>query len=124
MSEQASTRGYETSDAPPWLIASLAIGAAAFVLVTPLILQALNPVHERAASPDQHPPAPQLQIDARSDLARFRRTEQSQLAALGWVDRDQNVVRIPIDEAMRLVVRRGLPGWPGGSANSSAPAAR
>jgi hypothetical protein len=124
MSEQASARGYETSDAPPWLIASLAIGAAAFILVTPLILQALNPVHERSARLERHPPAPQLQIDARSDLASFRQTEQSQLDALGWVDRDQNVVRIPIGDAMRIVAQRGLPGWPGGSASSSTSAER
>ncbi len=124
MSEQASTRGYETSDAPPRLIAALAIGSAAFILLTPLILQLLNPVHERAAGPEQHPPAPQLQIDATADLASFRRNEQSQLDALGWVNRDQNIVRIPIGDAMRIIARRGLPGWPRASASFSAPAAR
>ena len=124
MSEQASTHGYETSDAPPWLIASLAIGAAVFILATPLILQAVNPVRERAAEPGQRPPSPRLQIDARSDLASFRRNEQSQLDAFGWIDRDQNVVRIPIGDAMQIIARRGLPGWPGGSPNSSASAAR
>jgi len=124
MSEQASTRGYETSDAPPWLIAALAIGAAVFILLTPLILRALNPVRERAAEPGQRPPAPRLQIDARSGLANFRQNEQSQLDALGWVDRDQNVVRIPIGDAMQIVARRGLPGWAEGAANSSASAAR
>jgi hypothetical protein len=106
------------------LIASLAIGAAAFILVTPLILHAVNPVHERAAEPGQRPPSPRLQIDAKADLASFRRNEQSQLDSPGWIDRDQNIVRIPIGDAMRIVARRGLPGWPGGSANSSASAAR
>ena len=123
MSEQASPSGYETSDAPPWLVASLAIGGAAFILLTPLILQALNPVHERAAQLGQRPPEPQLQIDAKSDLTSFRRHEQSQLDALGFVDRDQNLVRIPIADAMRIVARHGLPGWPG-PANSSASAMR
>ncbi len=124
MNDQASTRGYETSDAPPWLIAALAIGSAAFILFTPLILHALNPVHERVAEPGQRPPAPRLQIDAKSDLAGFRHSEQSKLDALGFIDRDQNVVRIPIGDAMRIIERRGLPGWPGGSANPSASAAR
>ena len=123
MSEQASTRGYETSDAPPWLIASLAIGSAAFILLTPLILQAFNPVHEHAAQPGQRPPAPRLQIDASSDLRSFRHGEQAKLDALGSADRDQKVVRIPIGDAMRIVAQRGLPSWPAGS-NSSASAAR
>jgi hypothetical protein len=122
MSEQAPTRGYETSDASSVLISALAVGFAAFILLSPLILKTLNPVRETTARPGQRPPEPRLQIDARSDLARFRSSEQSQLDTTGWIDRDHNIVRIPIKEAMQLIVRRGLRGWPGARTSSAATA--
>src|SRR5579871_5643298 len=122
MSDQAPTRGYEKSDAPPLLIGSLALGFAVFLFVSPLILQTLSPVRETTARPGQRPPEPRLQIDARSDLASFNRSEQSQFDATGWVDRDHNIVRIPIKDAMKLIVRRGLPGWPGARTSSAATA--
>ena len=124
MTEPAATRGYETSDAPPRLVAALAVGSAVFILCTPLILQALNPLHEHAAEPGRRPPAPRLQIDAKADLANLRRDEQSRLDALGWVDRNQNIVRIPIARAMQIIAERGLPGWPLGTAKRPAPPAR
>jgi len=35
--------------------------------------------------------------------------EQRTLTTYGWVDRNAGIVRIPIDEAMRLTTQRGLP---------------
>jgi hypothetical protein len=35
------------------------------------------------------------------------------LNGYGWVDRDAGVVHIPIDEAMRLMVERGVPAREG-----------
>jgi topoisomerase IA-like protein len=34
------------------------------------------------------------------------------LESYGWVDKDKGVVRIPIEEAMRLIAERGLPPTP------------
>jgi len=31
------------------------------------------------------------------------------LTSYGWVDKNAGVVRIPIDEAMKIVVKQGLP---------------
>ncbi len=55
------------------------------------------------------PPEPRLQTDPREDLANMRRAEDQVLSSYGWVDRNAGVVRIPIDQAMRLTVERGLP---------------
>jgi hypothetical protein len=55
------------------------------------------------------PPEPRLQTDPRDDLANLRRNEDRILTSYGWIDRNTGVVRIPIDEAMRLTVERGLP---------------
>ena len=55
------------------------------------------------------PPEPRLQTTPREDLRVFRAGEDETLATYGWVDRNAGNVRIPIDEAMRLTVERGLP---------------
>jgi hypothetical protein len=55
------------------------------------------------------PPEPRLQTNPRQDLRDLRAQEDEILDTYGWVDRNAGVVRIPIDEAMRLTVQRGLP---------------
>jgi hypothetical protein len=61
------------------------------------------------------PPEPRLQPTPpewrtpREDLQDFRRQEDQILNSYGWVDKNAGVVRIPIDEAMKVVVQRGLP---------------
>ena len=55
------------------------------------------------------PPEPRLQVNPRQDLADLREKEQQTLDTYGWVDRNNGVVRIPIDEAIKLTLERGLP---------------
>ena len=55
------------------------------------------------------PPEPRLQTNPRQDLRDMRKQEDDLLGHYGWVDKNAGVVRIPIDEAMKLVVQRGLP---------------
>jgi len=55
------------------------------------------------------PPEPRLQTNPRQDLQDFRAHEDAILTTYGWVDRNAGVVRIPISEAMKLTVERGLP---------------
>jgi hypothetical protein len=54
------------------------------------------------------PPMPRLQINPREDLRELRSAEETVLTSYGWVDQNNGVVRIPIDEAMKLTVQRGL----------------
>ncbi len=56
------------------------------------------------------PPAPRLQPDPIEDLNSLRASEHNLLNDYGWVDPKAGVVRIPIDQAMQLMVQRGLPG--------------
>ncbi|HUP50518.1 MAG TPA: hypothetical protein VNA04_17215 [Thermoanaerobaculia bacterium] len=44
-----------------------------------------------------------------TDLHEMRRAERQALESYGWVDREKGIVRIPIEEAKRRVVERGLP---------------
>lgn len=58
------------------------------------------------------PPEPRLQQTPREDLRAFRTGEDELLNRYEWVDRQAGVVRIPIAEAMKLTVQRGLPSRP------------
>ena len=62
-----------------------------------------------ASQEGRQPPEPRLQTDPRQDLADMRAKEDEQLQSYGWVDRNAGVVRIPIDEAIKLTLERGLP---------------
>jgi len=79
-----------------------------------------------AESPEaQQPPAPRLQIQEPKDLAAFRKEQAEILSTYGVVDRQKGIYRIPIEEAMRLTLERGLPtaGEPvAASAPAKAPA--
>jgi hypothetical protein len=67
------------------------------------------PAYPLAISREQVPPEPRLQTNPREDLAELRAKEDERLTSYGWVDKNAGVVRIPIDEAMKLTLQRGLP---------------
>jgi len=70
---------------------------------------------------DRMPPEPRLQTAPREDLREMRTEEDGILNTYGWVDRNAGVVRIPIGEAMKLTLQRGLPSRPA-AAEQPAPA--
>ena len=109
---------YETSDAAPRLIASLAAGIALFLVLSPVLLHFAFPGAVRGLSIGAYGavPAPALQISPSQDLANFRREEAASLSSYGWIDRDHKTVRIPIERAKQLILERGLPDWPKPSA--------
>jgi hypothetical protein len=57
----------------------------------------------------QAPPEPRLQTHPQQDLRDLRAREDAILHGYGWVDKNTGVARIPIEEAMKIVVQRGLP---------------
>jgi hypothetical protein len=123
MSDASHPRDYERSDAAPRLIGALATGLAVFLIVVPLLLFALYPDAPERGGIEGHlqqPPPPWLQVNPSADLAHLHERENAQLNTLGWVDRGKEIVRIPIDDAMRLLSERGLAGWP---SSASPPAA-
>ncbi len=57
-------------------------------------------------------PAPRLQTDVGADMARFRAEQLQQLNGAYWLDRDRDVVHMPIKDAMQDVASHGIPDWP------------
>jgi hypothetical protein len=76
-------------------------------------------------------PPPYLQTREPLGLERFRANEEQILTTYGWIDKNNGVVRIPIDRAKELLLERGIPGgkpMPAGSVmpgttDAAAPAA-
>src|ERR1700736_1250490 len=91
--------------------------------VSPLVTNA--PADTRKLSADykdylkQSFPAPQLEIDERSQLDKIRLDEEQTLSSYDWVDQKAGTVRIPIDRAMDLIAQRGLPVRPQGTGNTA-----
>jgi hypothetical protein len=54
-------------------------------------------------------PPPLLQVNPADDLQKMREANKQILEGYGWVDQQKGIVRIPIEQAMKLVVERGLP---------------
>lgn len=60
----------------------------------------------------QLPPEPRLQAEPRLDLKALREGEDQVLTTYAWVDPSHGVVRIPIQEAIKIVAAKGLPSKP------------
>jgi hypothetical protein len=114
------TTGHENRDASVrsivWTLAGLAVGAAlAFSLVYgifrymsdhPLTMAPPNPMAE---SEKQIPPAPRVDDHPAIELKDLHTYEDEFLGTYGWTDKQKGIVRIPIDHAMELELRKGFP---------------
>lgn len=54
-------------------------------------------------------PAPRLQRSTTFDMVEFRKREEAALSGYGWEDRRAGIARIPIERAMEILARNGLP---------------
>jgi hypothetical protein len=111
--------GHETSDASIRgvlaFLAALVVAVSAVAAVLWMVLDAWRtaaapPAAVRAFAPIAPTGAPELQTSPAEDLAALRRAEDERLAGCGWTE-DGTAVHIPIEQAMELVVERGLPRW-------------
>lgn len=66
------------------------------------------PATRKQAQP-QTPDAPQLQVNPAADMKQFREQENQKLDSYGWIDKQKGAVRIPVEQAMKIIAERGLP---------------
>lgn len=122
-SDESVKRGFEISDvdaknvtkAGIVLSAGLMIAGIVFSWTLYTVFRSYAPTPEAPPytliQPDtsSFPPMPRLQADPHTTLVPFVRAQDSILATYGWVSKDSGIARIPIERAMELVVKRGLP---------------
>jgi hypothetical protein len=113
--------GHEHTDANVWIIVKFGLWLAISAVVIHIGLAFLfglfvsrsqEPTAQfpLAAGQEQRlPAAPRLQRFPVNELYDFRLHEQAVLDKYGWVNKEAGVVRMPIAEAMRVAVERGLP---------------
>ena len=98
-------------------IGLLVVGAVIHVFLW-LLLGAYERQNERAQTQvyplaagqrDRLPPFPRFQENPQQELQEFRAKQKAQLESYGWVNKEAGVARIPIEEAMKTVIERGLP---------------
>jgi len=62
-----------------------------------------------ASNPQKEPPEPRLQKSPVMDLKEFQAAEEDLINQYAWIDPGQGIVRIPVERALELVAREGLP---------------
>jgi hypothetical protein len=116
----AGEPGHELSDLSPTNIAlfgaALAATIVAVLLVTYGLFRHFYKVETRSRvlpsplSYTREPtPEPHLLVRPGEDLKTMRKAEDVILRSYDWIDRDKGIVRIPIDRAIEILARRGLP---------------
>lgn len=69
---------------------------------------------------DRLPPAPRLQTEPKEELRVLRQHQRELLEGFAWVDKNGGVVRIPVEQAMKLTIERGLPARTAAAATPAA----
>jgi hypothetical protein len=121
--------GHESADVGGRFIGSafgLLIASLAVVTLCVLWLFPMPSTDRTLRTPLPVFPAPRLQPSPREEMQRFLAEERAQLTSYGWVDKSHDIVRLPVDLAMKEIAQRGIADWPtpaGPSAKNSTPSA-
>jgi hypothetical protein len=65
----------------------------------------------------QLPAGPQLQVNPREDLKKFRAQQEHALESYSWENKEDGTVRVPIERAMEMLLQKGLPVAPSSSSS-------
>jgi hypothetical protein len=124
-----SGSGHEHTDADVRLIVQFGLWLAIAAVLTHIGVWFLFGLfvdqRERASVPEyplatgverRLPAGPRLQQFPANEIYQFRLQESAVLDSYAWIDKSAGTVRIPVSEAMRLTVERGLPSRPASEA--------
>jgi hypothetical protein len=128
--------GHEHSDTNVWIIAkfglwlaisAIVISAGMGLLFGLFVKQSEEATQEFPLAVGQEqrlPAAPRLQQFPATEMDEVRQHENEVLQKYGWVNKETGVVRMPIADAMKLAVERGLPARAPQPASGERPAAQ
>ena len=112
-------RGYEQSDASASMLAKvgivLAVSLVCIFVGILLLFRVFSYFEPLLFDQEPHPLAQtrqpvsgtRLQLDPPQQKIDMRATENDVLTTYDWVDREQGLVRIPIDRAIAILAKRG-----------------
>ncbi len=134
--------GHESTDANPRVLAYAFAGLSLLLIVTFVAMWALFVYFDWSAQKSQpskanqwgkvdyRPPEPRLQTSPGADMKQMLERENHLMQSYGWVNKASGLVRIPVDRAMDIVAKKGLPhlgplgvpeGTPGGASQTPPP---
>ena len=119
-SHSPEDKNYEVSDAKlrpivisAGVLAGICLGAMFLIKGVLGFLEEQKAESAVAASPlaeaRQLPPEPRLQVKPETDLDHFNAKADSLVSRYDWIVREAGVLRIPVERAMELVLKAGLP---------------
>jgi len=124
--EGPEARGHEPTDVNPSVVALFTAGLLVLLVLAAWLVSGITRSIETAIerrdvpqSPLLHaesPPEPRLQADPAVALARWREEQEARRSSYEFADGTSDVVRIPVEEAIEILARRGFPepeGRPG-----------
>lgn len=112
---------HEISDVNVRPLAWVGVGLAVLVVISIVAMRGLFAFLDRQQARDdtapspmmsqrpQQPPEPRLQTTPVPNRRLIVEQENKRLTTYGWVDPKGGVVRIPVEQAMKLLAERGLP---------------
>jgi len=113
---------YETSDADVRGVFTFLVVLSLVLIFTALLSWGMfkyfstSQANRVPASPfagaRQLPTGPQLQVNPRQDLLRFRAEQERALESYSWENKEGGTVRVPIERATKLLLQKGLPVAP------------
>jgi hypothetical protein len=118
VSRESLGRGYEVQDVPPRWVAVAWAGLALFIILTGAGVYgyihlhrnlSVQPVSTAIERTQVTPPEPRLQSNPGEEASKINGDAEKELGSYGWVDRSRGIAHIPIEEAMKLLVRHGWP---------------
>ena len=115
--------GHETSDLEPRIVALFAVGLAALLVAVMAATYWIYSAAQLRYAKQQAPvsplaytrepiPEPRLQVSGAEELRKLRAAEDAALDSSGWIDEEAGLVRIPIDRAIEILAKKGLPARP------------
>lgn len=126
--EHQAHGAHEDSDVSVFAISKFGVGIALSIIVSLMLmawlLSLLNkeeaqpntkPSPIAMSNPQKEPPEPRLQDRPLADIRQVRADEDKLLNSYAWIDPDKGIARIPVERAMELVLKEGLPVRGGGA---------
>jgi hypothetical protein len=112
-------RGPEMRDANIGLVVKIMVGILISVVIC-MVIAAWQMRFEQAnlpqAEPDnvfsqegKLPPGPRLQVFPAKDLVEFNSKAATRTDSYGWADKANGVAHVPVDKAIDMVLKNGLP---------------